>query len=205
MSYIIHGHGTVQANNGRLLKPFDTGKSIVTFYADYGGCSIFHKHRLSVAAGTRNNNAIHFINGPKNLVSRTIESRTGVPLFTSRGLVPDIGIDISPSNMGMAGIHKVDENRKSLQSFHISRHQQNDLLYLSDIVKKLGPAHFHVLACRAITQPIDPKNAHILKNALNTNRKTSSRRKRPYISKSDRTMPASLSKIQTRAGSYFRN
>ena len=201
--FIIHGHGTVQIG-GRLLEPFDAGDSTITFYADYGGCYIGHKRRLSVAAGIRNNNAIHFITGPNNLHPRVIESRTGVPLFTQSGLVPDVGIDISPQNFDMFGIHKVNKNKETLQSFHISRHQQNQI-FLSDIVKLLGPAHFHVLACRAITEPINHKNAKILMFAVNKNKKSASRRKRTYISKLNKTAPASLSKTQTRASTYFRN
>lgn len=120
--FIIHGHGTVQ-NNGRLLPPFNAGNSTITFYADYGGCSIVNKRNLSVAAGTRINNAIHYIIEPSDLIPRVIESRTGVPLFTQSGFVHDVRFDISPSNLYMPGIYRVTEDKKSLQSHRISRHR----------------------------------------------------------------------------------
>ena len=200
-SYVIHGHGTVQDPNGRLLKPFDAGKSIISFYTNYGSCLTVDTNKLSIAANMHDG-AVHYIKRHSNLNPRVVESRIGSYVFTQTNFVPDLWIDTSPSNLKMAGIHRINNDNKS--TFHVSRHRKPYLL-LSQIVRLLGPAHFHVLSCRAAEDPIHHNNHNILHFSLMKNKKSSSRRrKRKYLNKINKNIPVSLKRLQTRSKTYFK-
>ena len=200
--YLIHGHGSVQDPIGRLWKPFNAGKSMITFFTNYGSTVIVEKNKLSIASGQRINDPVHYITKASNLSRRVIESRTGIPLFTQNQWVPDLWIDVSPSNLQMAGIYEVKPDGH-LQTVHLTRHNQPYML-LSDIVDKFGPAHFHVLSCRMAAHTISHENANILQFALNKNKKSTSRKKRELKSNVNANIAVSLSQLQTRSMRYFR-
>lgn len=202
IEYVIHGHGSVQDPFGRLLLPFHAGKSTITYFTNYGSCATVNRNRMSIAAGMGANDPVHYIRKSANLKPRVVESRTGIPLFSQSGWVTDLWIDISPSNLAMAGVYKLQPN-DHLQTVHITRHRQ-EVMLLSDIVHALGPAHFHVLTCRAAVHPIHHNNANILAFALNKNKISTSRRKRIYKSHLDHDIPASLEQMQTRKKRYLR-
>jgi hypothetical protein len=199
--YIIHGHGSVQDPFGRLLEPFHAGKSSITFFTNYGSCATVNKRKLSIASGMRYDDPVHYITKASNLSQRVIESRTGIPLFTQNEWVPDLWIDMSPSNLQMVGLYEVKPD--GLQTVHLTRHERSFML-LSNIVNRLGPAHFHVLSCRAAAHPISHKNANVLQFAINKNRKSTSRRKRNLKSNKNENIPVSLAQLQTRSMRYFR-
>lgn len=200
--YIIHGHGSVQDPFGMLLRPFYTGKSMITFFTNFGSCATVNKNKLSIAAGMRYDNKVHYISKASNLSRRVIESRTGIPLFTQNEWVPDLWIDISPSNLKMAGLYEFKPDGH-LQTIHLTRHRQPFVL-LSNIVDRFGPAHFHVLSCRAAAHPIIHENANVLQFALKKNKTSASRRKRKLKSNVNANIPVSLSQLQTRNKRYFR-
>lgn len=199
--YIIHGHGSVQDPFGRLFEPFHVGKSSITFFTNYGSCATVNKRKLSIASGMKSDDSLHYITKASNLSQRVIESRTGIPLFTQNEWVPDLWIDMSPSNLQMVGLHELKPD--GLQTVHLTRHEQPFML-LSSIVNKFGPAHFHVLTCRAAPHPINHANANFLQFALNKNRKSTSRRKRKLKSNVNVNIPVSLSQLQTRNMRYSR-
>ena len=200
--YLIHGHGSVQDPFGRLFPPFHAGKSTITFFANYGSCAIVNRNKLSIASGMHNDNNIHYIKRKSNLTPRLIESRIGIPLFTQNGWVPDLWIDTSPSNLAMAGIYQVKPDG-SLQTVHSTRHRKEFML-LSNIVHQHGPAHFHVLTCRAAADTIHHNDANILRFALNKNRDSTSRRKIPHKSELNANIPVSLEKLKTRGMHHFK-
>lgn len=147
----------------------------------------------------KSSDPIHYINKASNLSRRVIESRTGVPLFTQNGWVPDVWIDISPSNLRMSGIHEVNE-QGLFRTVHVSRHKQPYML-LSTIVDQLGPAHFYVLSCRQAAFPVHHENAGILSYALGKNKNSTSRRNRKI---KNTNIPVSLGHLQTRRKHYSR-
>jgi len=197
--YIIHGHGLVQHPLGRLLEPFHSGKSTITFFSNYGSCATINRNKLSITSGMKYSDPIHYMNKASNLSRRVIESRTGVPLFTQNGWVPDLWVDISPSNLRMAGIHEVNE-KGLFRTLHVSRHKQPYML-LSTIVDQLGPAHFYVLSCRGAAFPVHHENTRILSYALGKNKNSTSRRTRKI---NNTNMPVSLRHLQTRKKQYSR-
>ena len=201
--YVIAGHGSVQDPDGRLWKPFHTGKSTITFFSNFGACATVNKTKLSIASGMRYNDPVHYITNASNLSRRVIESRIGIPLFTQNEWVPDLWIDISPSNLRMPGLYEVNEKTGLLKTVHVTYKKQPYML-LSNIVRKYGPAHFHVLSCRAAADPIHHENAKILQFALNKNNDSTSRRSRTFKSNTNANIPISLSQLQTRNGRYFR-
>jgi hypothetical protein len=200
--YIIHGHGVVQYPNGRIIEPFHAGESVITFYTNFGSCLTVDRNKLSVSSASVDAKD-YYITKASNLSRRAIESRIGIPLFTQKGWVTDLWMDISPSNLQMAGLYEVNKKTGLFKTVHMTRHKQSYVL-LSSIVRKFGPAHFHVLSCRAAPEPISHENSDILAFALNKNKFSTSRRPKQFKSNTNKNIPVSLSQLQTRKRRYFK-
>tara|TARA_Y100000992_G_scaffold146514_2_gene97468 strand:- start:2399 stop:3349 length:951 start_codon:yes stop_codon:yes gene_type:complete len=126
-------------NNRRLMDFFDLKHgSKVTFFTPHGGFCATVAHPSQETIKILYGSKTHRIDSLKNLSPLSIKKDVSMNTFTYEGQVPDMRLEFhGPGD----GIYEMRNKNKRFVEVPESK-------TLSGLIKKYGPAHFHVVSCR---------------------------------------------------------
>ena len=162
-TYIISAHGSV-SQNGVLMKTINLEDSVVTFHAPYGSpCYVIGQkgNGIILAHGSRQ----HKISSVSDLNVNRVRESLQKCVYTYTKTAPNMMFLFDEPHEANSGIFLANDNGIYSKTHYLRKGNVS----LQDIIRRFGPAHYHVSACRTHFVPAGQNN-QIRKNAAAKNR-----------------------------------